>query len=87
MTQGSNADLLHCRQIPYHLSHQGNEKGREAKDDSQDPDWSTPGCIRVPVPPIERMDGKKDSAPGFGSADRDFHGSWLGNQKYESERH
>ena len=22
-TQGSNPDLLHCRQIPYHLSHQG----------------------------------------------------------------
>ena len=23
-TQGSNPGLLHCRQIPYHLSHQGN---------------------------------------------------------------
>ena len=22
-TQGSNLGLLHCRQIPYHLSHQG----------------------------------------------------------------
>ena len=22
-TQGSNPSLLHCRQIPYHLSHQG----------------------------------------------------------------
>ena len=60
VTQGSNEDLLHCRQIPYHLSHRGNEKGREAKDDPQDPDWNTPGCIRVPVPPIERMDGRKD---------------------------
>ena len=69
MTQGSNADLRHCRQTPYHLSHQGNEKGREAKDDSQDPDWNTAGCIMVPVPLIERTDGKKDSAPGFGSAD------------------
>ena len=26
LTQGSNADLLHCRQIFYHLSHQGSPK-------------------------------------------------------------
>ena len=27
-TQESNPGLLHCRQILYHLSHQGNPKGR-----------------------------------------------------------
>ena len=28
LTQGSNLGLLHCRQILYHLSHQGNRKKR-----------------------------------------------------------
>ena len=28
LTQGSNPGLLHCRQIPYHLSHQGSLWGR-----------------------------------------------------------
>ena len=28
-TQGSNPDLLHCRQILYHLSHQGNPRKLE----------------------------------------------------------
>ena len=27
-TQRSNPDLLHCRQIPYHLSHQGSPKSQ-----------------------------------------------------------
>ena len=27
-TQGSNPHLLHCRQIPYHLSHQGSPRKR-----------------------------------------------------------
>ena len=26
LTQGSNPDLLHCRQILYHLSHQGRSR-------------------------------------------------------------
>ena len=27
LTQGLNAGLLHCKQILYHLSHQGSSKG------------------------------------------------------------
>ena len=30
-TQVSNAGLLHCRQIPYHLSHQGSPKLNDLK--------------------------------------------------------
>ena len=30
LTQGSNPDLLHCRQFLYHLSHQGGPKDRRA---------------------------------------------------------
>ena len=32
LTQGSNLGLLHCRQILYHLSHQGSQKSLEDPD-------------------------------------------------------
>ena len=32
-TQGSNLDLLHCRQILYHLSHQGSSQTQRRADD------------------------------------------------------
>ena len=35
-TQGSNPGLLHCRQILYHLSHQGNP-GRRVEDGQNQP--------------------------------------------------
>ena len=31
LTQGSNPGLLHCKQIPYHLSHQGTRGTREVR--------------------------------------------------------
>ena len=42
-TQGSNPSFPHCRQILYHLSHQGNLH-EDRDDDTGRPDWSPRTC-------------------------------------------
>ena len=37
-TGGSNSSLLHCRQIPYHLSHQGSPDRVPIKEEERDRD-------------------------------------------------
>ena len=51
LTQGSKPDLLHCRQIPYHLNHEGSLRMLEwvayclSRGTSQPKDWTRVSCI------------------------------------------